>query len=206
MNKAKKNFFTVRNLALIGLLAALVFVLSLIEIRIPLGLGDNTRLHLGNVMALLAGVLFGPLVGGLSAGFGSMIYDLINPLYISEFWITFLTKFALGWMAGFVYKTLSAGRLHEFPKTLISGIFGSGLYIILYGIKSAIMQHFVNGNAWAVVWPVVGGKVLISAVNGGIAVVATVLLAPILRRALAASGLFTNLLIHPRETPPKSAG
>ena len=94
--------FTVRSLALIGILSALVFALSLIQIPIPLAMGDNTRIHLGNIMCLLAGVLFGPLAGGLAAGFGSMLFDFTNPLYVSEFWITFLTKGTMGLVAGLV--------------------------------------------------------------------------------------------------------
>ena len=97
MQQSKK--FDMHSVVLVGVLAALVFALSSVEIVIPLSLGDGTRIHFGNIMCLLAGVLFGPLTGGLAAGFGSMIYDLTHPLFISEFWITFLTKFAMGFVA-----------------------------------------------------------------------------------------------------------
>lgn len=61
-----KQFFTVRRLVLVGLMAALVFVFTFIGFDIPSPLG-KAKLHLGNVMCLLSGLLFGPLTGGLAA-------------------------------------------------------------------------------------------------------------------------------------------
>ena len=60
-----------QRLAVIGLLAALVFVSSLISFDIPLAGGDSTRIHLGNTFCLLAGLISGPVGGGLAAGIGS---------------------------------------------------------------------------------------------------------------------------------------
>ncbi len=181
-----------RVMVLVGMLSALVFALSLLEIRIPLAVADQTRLHLGNVMCLLAGVLFGPLVGGLSAGIGSMVYDLINPLYISEFWITFLTKFAMGFLAGFVAHYL----LKNSPAALRyvgAGLCGQGAYIALYLLKTLIMQHFVYGVPLQGAWVVVGTKAVVSSINGIIAVVACVVLAPILQAGLSSSGLLKQM-------------
>ena len=68
----KKTFFTVRNLALIGVLAAIVFVLTkFISIPIPSPLG-KTALSVGNAMCVLSALLFGPAVGGLAAGIGNI--------------------------------------------------------------------------------------------------------------------------------------
>ena len=92
------NRFTVRRLAVTGLLSALVFVFSWIQIPI----GEVARIHLGNVFCALSGLLFGPLTGGLASGFGSMLFDFTNPLYIAESWITFITKFFIGFLAGLV--------------------------------------------------------------------------------------------------------
>ena len=41
--------------------------------------------------------------GGLSAGIGSALYDLMDPSYASEAWITFINKFMMGLVAGLVY-------------------------------------------------------------------------------------------------------
>ena len=94
------NRFTVRRLAVTGLLSALVFVFSWIQIPI----GEVARIHLGNVFCALSGLLFGPLTGGLASGFGSMLFDFTNPLYIAESWITFITKFFIGFLAGLIIE------------------------------------------------------------------------------------------------------
>ena len=103
------NRFTVRRLAVTGLLSALVFVFSWIQIPI----GEVARIHLGNVFCALSGLLFGPLTGGLASGFGSMLFDFTNPLYIAESWITFITKFFIGFLAGLIAHrsgNISLGR------------------------------------------------------------------------------------------------
>ena len=44
-------------------------------------------------------MLLGPL-GGLASGLGSALYDLTNPIFAPECWLTFLTKGAMGLAAG----------------------------------------------------------------------------------------------------------
>ena len=190
MQRAK---FDLRTLVLVGVLSALVFALSSLEI--PIAIGDGTRIHFGNIMCLLAGVLFGPLVGGLAAGFGSMIYDLTHPLYMAEFWITFIMKFAMGFLAGWL-ATRPLAHLRTVPRVLLAGLGGQLTYIALYGIKTAIFQHFVYGIPWNAVWVVVFGKLAVSGVNGLIAVVCCTLLAPPLKTALDKAGFFRGRGAH----------
>ena len=65
------------NLALTGLMGALVIVGTFISIPIPV-LGDRTMIGLGNVFCILSGLLLGPVYGGAAAGIGSGVYDLIG--------------------------------------------------------------------------------------------------------------------------------
>ena len=181
----EKSRFNVKTLAVIGVMSALVFASSWISIPI----GDITRLHLGNSMCLLAGMLFGPLVGGLSAGLGSMFFDFTNPLYMPEFWITFLMKFAMGFVAGLVCKKLD-GRLPNAVRYPVSGFCGAVLYIVLYLVKKALYAHFVQGLVWEAVKPVVLVAAGASLFNGAAAVVISALLAPVLKAALERAGFF----------------
>ena len=190
-----KRKMGIQTLVLVGVLAALVFALSRISIQIPLGVGDKTRIHFGNIMCLLSGVMFGPWVGGLSAGIGSMIFDLTDPLYISEFWITFITKFCMGFLAGLLARGPFA-KLKPVPRAIGSALGGQVLYIVLYLIKSLLMQRFVMGNPWDAALVVVTGKLAVSSVNGLLAVVGCALLAPPLRAALDAAGLFKDKSRH----------
>ena len=41
----------------------------------------------------------------LASGFGSMLFDFTNPLYIAESWITFITKFFIGFLACLLYTS-----------------------------------------------------------------------------------------------------
>ena len=189
MGTGARKRLDVRTLAIVGVLSALIFALSTISIPI----GDISRIHFGNIMCLLGGLLFGPGIGGISAGIGSMLYDFTNPLYTPEFWITFLTKFAMGFVAGMLSRALK-DRLPTLLRYTVAGLAGSFTYLALYVLKSVIMQHYVYGNAWAVVWPLVGGKALISGINGVVAVVASVMLAPVLRAALKAAKLAPNTM------------
>ena len=78
-----KEKITIREITLVGLMAAMVYVTSaFLQIPIPTAIG-NTRLHMGNVMCQLSGLLLGPVLGGLAAGIGSAFFDLTNPAYIT---------------------------------------------------------------------------------------------------------------------------
>ena len=98
----KKKFFTVYRLAVIGLMSAMVFACTFIHIDIPVPLSNKVMIHFGNVMCILTALLFGPVTGGFAAGIGSAIYDLTDPTYAPEFWVTFLMKFAMAFVAGVI--------------------------------------------------------------------------------------------------------
>lgn len=130
-----KSKFQTRTIALVGVFAAFVYVGS--WMRIPIG---ESAVHLGNMPCLLAGLLLGPIPGGLAAGIGSMIYDVSNPLYIDEAWITFLNKFLLAFVCGLLARKqpLSAQR------RVLAAVAGSLTYVALYLLKSFLMGMFKN--------------------------------------------------------------
>ncbi|MEG1027997.1 MAG: ECF transporter S component, partial [Oscillospiraceae bacterium] len=67
--------FSLQDVVLVGVMAAIVFVLTyFIKIDIPTPVGP-TMLKVANGFCLLAGILLGGLKGGLAAGLGSMLYD-----------------------------------------------------------------------------------------------------------------------------------
>lgn len=181
----QKKSFSTRDLVMIGLMAALVFIFSKFRIDIPSPLG-KTGIHFGNIMCLLGGMLFGALPGGLAAGIGSALLDLTDPVYAPEFWITFLTKFAMGYVAGLLGHSarLQANRFLPW----LAGICGSVTYVALYGLKNILMGHFVQGFEWQVaITETMTLKVPISLANGFIAVICAGILvqlvSPALRRA-----------------------
>lgn len=66
---------TVRQIVIIGLMAALCLVSNYFSFPIPIGI-DKSRIHLGNVFCILSAFMLGPVGGGLAAGIGafSMIF------------------------------------------------------------------------------------------------------------------------------------
>ena len=96
MMESKKKAFSLYDIVMIGLMAAVVFVVTMfLSIRIPTPTG-TTMIKLANAFVLLCGLLLGPVRGGLAAGIGSMIFDLMTPEYAPEAWITFLRFFLMG--------------------------------------------------------------------------------------------------------------
>ena len=67
-----KKRWSATKIVFIGMLAAVVLVVTLY--RFPL-LGS--QVHFANTMCLLSGLLMGPFAGGLAAGLGSALYDVL---------------------------------------------------------------------------------------------------------------------------------
>ena len=179
-----KKRFSVHDMVAVGLMAALVFVFTYLHIDIPTPL-TNTMLHLGNVMCLLASLLFGSVRGGLAAGLGSMIYDMLDPRYLPTCWLTFLMKFAMGWVCG----KLCGGSKHPVRRTLAAAA-GSATYVLLYVAKTFVTNRYVNGYELETVMATVATKGAASAFNGVVAVVGAVLLCTAICPALERAGLF----------------
>ncbi len=175
--------FDIRKITMIGLMAALVFVGTFLRITIPLGF-TSTMLHFGNVFGILAGLLFGPLGGGLAAGIGSAIFDLSGE-YAAEAPITFINKFAMGFVAGLFMKHFVAST----PKvttlfTVMAAASGSITYVVLYTLKNYIEMAFILSLPTEAIFPVLIPKLIVSLTNGITAVIASTILCSLLKPAL----------------------
>ena len=71
--KHKQPYITTYKIVFIAVMAAIVYVLTLF--RFPL-LGS--KVHFANAMCLLAGLLFGPVCGGLAAGIAAAV-KMLHP-------------------------------------------------------------------------------------------------------------------------------
>ena len=135
----KKQKISTRKIVFVALMAALTVAGSALRITLPIDIAGTTSFHLGNIMCALSGLLLGPWLGGLASGLGSAIYDLTNPLYIPECWITFLTKGAYGLAVGLVvWKSKDSWG---YVKAILATAVGALTYAILYLAKS----YFYNG-------------------------------------------------------------
>lgn len=184
-----KRKITIREITLVGLMAAMVYVASaFLQIPIPTAIG-NTRLHMGNVMCLLSGLLLGPIWGGLSAGIGSVFFDLTNPAYISSAPFTFVFKFFMAWICGILYLKWSTKK-KTVVYSSIAATAGALSYVALYLLKSFFESYVFLQLPFQAVILSVSQKGVVSVINGIIAVIVAVPLSLAIRPALKKSGMF----------------
>ena len=138
-----KTKISTKKIVFAALMAALTAVGSSLRITLPLDIAGTTSFHLGNIFCALSGILLGPWLGGLAAGLGSAIYDMFNPLYISECWITFLMKGAYGLAAGLV---CCIGKNEPgYVKSTLATFAGAVTYAVLYLAKSFFYILLIGG-------------------------------------------------------------
>ncbi len=164
-----------------GLMAALVYAGNYISIPVA---GD-TRIHIGNTLCLLSGLLFGGISGGGASGLGGAMFDLFNPKYITDAPVTFLTKFAMGFTAGMLNKSIKEGKL----TVWISAAAGQVVYIILYLIKT-YCSVVIIGGAHETAWAAVASKAAASGINAVLAVAISVPLYFIIKKVLKGTTIY----------------
>lgn len=185
-----KKFFSVHNITLIGILAAIIFVLTkFISIPIPSPLG-KTALSVGNAMCILSALLFGPLTGGLAAGIGNALVDLSDPAWAPEFWITFINKFLMAFVAGLVMHKVKLGS--DRVRVWAAGLLGSLTYCLLYVTKNILSGVFIKSFTWDVaIVETLTVKLPVTLTNAIIAMVCAALLYLVLRPSLKRAHVLT---------------
>ena len=176
-NTKNSNKYSTRQIAFIGVMAAIVFVSNYIQIKIPVGVNDMTRIHVANAFCLLAGIVLGPVQGGLAAGIGSALYDVLDPVYITSAPFTFVFKFLMAWVAGAV-----AGEDHlniKNARALMAAFLGQATYIVLYIGKKFITYVFFHGEPVNVAIGLCISSITASLLNAVISVIVVGLLAPV---------------------------
>ena len=173
----------IRRLIFASMMAAVVYVASaFLQLSIPTAIG-TTRIHLGNVMCLLSGMLLGPVYGGVAAGVGSMLFDLTSPVYISSAPFTFIFKFAMAWLCGKIVKK----RPDQFGF-IFGSIAGALLYTLLYITKNFVEYCFVFSMPLEGVLLMSMQKGIVSCINAVLSVAIAVPLGsslrPIIKRFL----------------------
>lgn len=136
----RKSMTALRRTAFVGVMAAMICVVS--RLAFPL---FGSKVHFGNTLCLLAGLLFGPWLGGLSAGLGSFLLDVISGYDFVEALITFGSKFAMAMVAGLI---LRIARRDDSSKkrtvfAVVGSVAGAWTYVALYMVKSVLKNIIV---------------------------------------------------------------
>ena len=177
--------FSVRNITLTALMAALCFVGATLRIQIPLAAGE-AMIHFGNIFMLLGGLLLGGLPGGLAAGMGMSMSDLFSGTFALYAPGTFIGKFLAGFICGKLAHRNGA-RTSQFRQSLMAAIAG----ILTNIVCSSLNTLFVKGILYKVEFRplllTVAGNFGLSIVNGIIAVAVSLALYFPLHAALSAT-------------------
>ena len=176
-----------------ALMTALCYVsFTFLKIPIPTFGGDYVALHIGNAVCGLAARLLGGGDGGLAGSLGMTIADLLDPVYITSAPKTFLLKFCIGLIAGFVaHRVAHITEEHDtsyvFRWTLMASIAGLGFNVIMDPIVGYFYKNFVLGvqsDAAKIMSTWAAGVTFINAVAGTIVVVVVYMaLRPVLKKA-----------------------
>jgi len=136
-------------ISVIALFAALICIVTmLIVFPIPATQGF---INIGDAIVMITALLFGPIVGSLAGGIGSMLADLFlgYTLYAPA---TLIIKGLEGLIVGLIANPRNkSARLdyRDFLGVIAGGlvmVFGYFLYeIILFGLEIALLEIFLNG-------------------------------------------------------------
>ena len=119
-----------------ALFAALCYVIfTYLQIKIPMPGGDATSIHLGNAFCVLAALLLGGGYGGLAGAVGMGFADILDPVYITGAPKTFVLKFCIGLITGFVAHHIahineSNDKKYIFKGSVIASVCGLGFNVI----------------------------------------------------------------------------
>lgn len=138
------NLKNTKNLAICGLLAALILLATYV-IKLPVPI-TNGYVHLGDGFIFMAALLTGP-IGALVAGVGSMLADLIGGYFVYVI-PTFLIKAAMGYVAG----RFAICDKRSLMKNLIVFLCAEAVMVLgyflfesaLYGFAAALAAVFPN--------------------------------------------------------------
>ncbi len=143
--------------AMIGIFAALICVLTMI-IQIPIP-ATGGYINIGDLGVMITALLFGPVIGGIAGGVGSMIADLLSG-YVIYAPATLIIKGLEGFVIGMIanprknYKKLT----YRDPIAVVVGgfIIVLGYFIyesLLYGPAVAIVE--IPGNIFQFIFAAV---------------------------------------------------
>ena len=186
-------------LAVTGLMAALCYVaFTYVKIPIPTIGGDMVALHVGNAFCVLAALLLGGTYGGVAGALGMTIAELMDPAYVTSAPKTFILKFLIGLIAGFIaHRVAKITDDHDagyiFRWSLIASAVSLGFNVIADPVFGYFYKNYVLGvesSAAKIMSTLAAGVTFINAVAGTVVVVAVYsAIRPILKR----TGLFFHI-------------
>lgn len=187
----KKSKIELIDIVTVGMMAAVVFAVTLfLSIKVPTPTGQ-TMLKVANAFILMAGILFGGVRGGLAAGIGSMLFDFTDPMYVSEAWITLIRFFLMAYICGKI--AWIGGAEGKNQKLNIAAALISSVFSTIFYIGKGVITMMLAGSEFMPALIGQAPKMGSSIFNLVMGVVLTALLTPALRAALVRAGIYKKL-------------
>ncbi|MCM1267060.1 MAG: ECF transporter S component [Bacteroidales bacterium] len=180
-----------------GIIAALSYVVfTFLQIKLPLPGGDAVSIHLGNAVCVIGALLLGGVYGGLGGAIGMTIGDLFDPVYVVYAPKTFILKFCIGLITGFVAHRLGhvsteADRAKVLKWSVIAAVSGLLFNVIFDPLLGYYYKLLILGRPAAEL--TIAWNISISALNAVTSTIVSVLVYMAVRPALKKSGLFFTL-------------
>lgn len=133
----------IQKLTIAALFAALTCVATMI-IKIPTP-GTGGYIHPGDALVILCGIFLGPIYGGLAAGLGSALADLLGGYFIYAP-ITFIIKCLVAVIVFIVYHKLSVIIKPSVIRCIICGVFSTSIVVSGY----FLYEFFISGTGGAI--------------------------------------------------------
>jgi len=190
----KTNSNVITKIVFTGVMAAIICVIT--TFRIPLG---QSKVHFANSMCLLSGLLLGPVWGGTAAGLGSAIYDVLLGGYsFFDALITFVSKFAMAWVTGILFRTWVLKKEEKSWKEtllplIIACVLGALTYVALYMLKTWLFKLYVEPVPAETIPGIMVAKLVPSLINAAFAVVTAPIFYHAVRPALKAGGILKKI-------------
>jgi len=146
-----KRKLSVRYVAVSAMLAAVGFILMLLEFPIPALIPSFIKLDVSDLPALLGAFAYGPLCGVIVALIKSILFLLIKGIETAGVGplCNFVLNAAFAAVAGFIYKN---------HKDIKGAVAGSLLGAVIMGLISVPLNYFLTYPAYAAAF---GGMELI---------------------------------------------
>lgn len=177
-----------------AIFAALTYVVfTFLSIPIPTPGGGKVTVHLGNAFCILGALLLGSVYGSIGGAIGLTLSDLFDPLYITQAPITFVIKFLMGLLVGFIaHKLGKITHRTEHRAVLRWTIISSAAGLLFNAFFDPMIRYFykiiVLGKPAADISVVI--NIGVTALNSVISLVVCVGLYMALRVPLKRIGMF----------------
>lgn len=189
---------TVMKLAQTALIAALCYVsFTFLQIKIPMPGGDATSLHVGNAFCVLGALLLGGLHGGLAGAVGMTIADIMDPIYITVAPKTFVLKFCIGLITGFVAHKIakindSSDKKYVFKWSVIASVAGLGFNVIADPLVGYFYKQHILGQPQQMAEVLAKWSTMTTFVNAVVSTILVAILYSALRPVLMRAGLLVE--------------